>query len=212
MRRARQALVTGLSIALVCPLAGCPDPGAEFEEFVDRHADVYGTTVGSSGVGGGCALPAVGELDGEYLFSLVVQLSATKPAPLKATLTTAPGATGFEYSLGMQPLSAEDRATEVGAPFTLGPFPVNPDGSFDSDWGTITVPGDTNPISASELVADVQVAGTLCPGDYFCGIANGQVTSPAPIDISGSTWTMESLATFTEPPKLNCAGDLADPL
>lgn len=214
MLRARQALVTGLFIGLVAALAGCPDPGEEFDEFVKRHADIYGTTVGAgaSGVGGSCTPPAAGEVDGEYLFSLVVQLSATKPAPLKATLTTMDGAAGLEFTLDLQPLNAEDRVTEVGTPFSVGPFPVSSDGSFDSDWGTITVPGETNPISASELVAELQVAGRICPGDFFCGIAGGMVTSPAPIDISGSTWTMESLATFAEPPKLNCAGDLADPL
>ncbi len=206
-------LATALSTALVAVLAGCPDPDEEFTDFVDRHAAIYGNSPSTSGgVGGSCTPPAAGELDGEYLFSLVVALSATTPAPLKATLTTMDGAAGLEFTLDMQPLNADDRVSEVGSPFSVGPFPVNADGGFDSDWGTITVPPETNPISASELVAELQVIGRLCPGDFLCGIANGMITSPAPIDITGSTWTMENLATFVEPPKLNCAGDRADPL
>jgi len=209
----RRRLATALCAALVVVLAGCPDPDEEFTAFTDRHEDIYGNSPSTSGgVGGSCTPPAAGEVDGEYLFALVVALSATKPAPLRATLTTMDGAAGLEFTLDLQPLSAEDRVSEVGSPFSVGPFPVSAEGSFDADWGSITVPGDTNPISASELVADLQTLGNLCPGDFFCGIANGQVTSPAPIDITGSAWTMESLATFVEPPKLNCSGDLADPL
>jgi len=210
----KRRLVLALGLALVAVLSGCPDPDGEFTVFVERHEDIYGgkPTGSSGGVGGSCTPPAAGEVDGEYLFALVVELSATKPAPLKATLTTTDGAAGLEFTLDLQPLSAEDRVTEVGPPFSVGPFPVDADGGFDADWGTITVPAETNPISASELTAELQTLGRLCPGDFFCGIANGQVTSPAPIDVTGSDWTMESLATFVEPPKLNCAGDLADPL
>jgi hypothetical protein len=32
------------------------------------------------------------------------------------------------------------------------------------------------------------------------------------LSIDGSAWTMERMSLFTEPPKVNCAGDLADPL
>jgi len=206
-------LRTALGTALVVVLTGCPDPDEAFTDFAGRHEDIYGSSPSTSGgVGGSCTPPAAGELDGEYLFSLVVALSATKPAPLKATLTTMDGAAGLEFTLDLQPLDAENRVSEFGAPFSVGPFPVSADGSFDADWGTITVPPETNPISASELVAELQVLGRFCPGDFLCGIANGMVSSPAPIDINGSNWTMENLATFIEPPKLNCAGDLADPL
>lgn len=205
--------VAGLGVVAV--LCGCPDPDAEFGDFVKRHQDIYGEgsgTGGQVGVGGGCAVPAAGEVDGEYLFALVAKQSPGKPAPLKATLTTADGAAGLEFSLSMQPLNADDRVSEVGSVFTLGPFAVNGDGTFDADWGTISVPPETNPLTASELVAEVRISGKLCPGDFFCGPANGDIVMPAPINIDGSDWTMESLATFMEPPKVNCAGDLADPL
>lgn len=202
-----------LAVGLMAATAGCPDPDGAFDDFTERIGNVDPSgTGGSVGVGGGCTVPAAGELDGEYLFSLVAKQSPKKPAPLKATLTTTDGAAGLEFTLDMQPLSAEDRVSEVGSPFSLGPFPVNDDGSFEADWGTISVPPDTNPLTSSELVAEVQIIGTLCPSEFFCGIANGDIVMPAPINIDGSTWTMESLMTFMEPPKVNCAGDLADPL
>jgi hypothetical protein len=111
----------------------------------------------------------------------------------------------------MQPLNADDRTTMVSAAFTLGPFPINADGTYDLDWGTVTIPGETNPISASELTANVQTSGSLC-GPLACGVANGLVTSPVMLPIDGSAWTMERMSLFVEPPKVNCAGDLADPL
>lgn len=208
-----QPLGGWLGVGLVACLTGCPDPGAEFTDFIQRHGDLYGEgTGGQIGVGGGCAVPAAGEVDGEYLFSLVAKQSPKKPAPLKASLTTADGPAGLELTLAMQPISADDRVTEVGAAFTLGPYPVNGDGTFEADFGTITVPPETNPISGSELVAEVQILGTLCPGDYFCGPANGTILMPVMLDIDGSAWTMENLETFVEPPKVDCSGGVADPL
>ncbi len=211
--RVRGRLFVGGAAVTLALLTGCPDPDAKFADFVQRHGDIYGMgTGGQVGVGGGCAVPLAGELDGQYLFSLVAKQSPGKPAPLRATLTTSAGTSGLQFALELSPLSADDRVTAVGAPFGLGPFDVGSDGTFEADWGTITVPRETNPISDSELTAEVQLLGTLCPGAYFCGVANGTILMPVMLSIDGSSWTMESLDTFTEPPKVNCAGDLADPL
>lgn len=196
---------------LIAVLAGCPDPDVEFEDFVKRKDEIATSgsgSGGSTGVGGGCAAPAAEDFDGDYLLSLVVMLSPDKPAPFRATLTN----TEAEFSLSLQPLHADDRSSDVDSPFMLGPFALNMDGTFEADFGTITIPPDTNPVSGSELVADVVLLGKLCPADFLCGKANGMVTSPAPIPLDGSDWTMEKLDTFMEPPKLNCAGDLAAPL
>jgi hypothetical protein len=186
----------------------------EFNDFVERHDDLDpGGSGGSSGAGGSCGMPpAAGEVDGDYMFSLVAKQSPKKPAPLRATLTTTDGGAGLEFTLDLQPLDAEDRSTEVGTAFSVGPFPVQPDGTFEADWGTITVPGATNPLSPSDLSADLLISGSLCASDFFCGAAAGDILEPVMLNIDGSSWTMESLETFMEPPKLNCAGDLADPL
>jgi hypothetical protein len=201
-------------LGLLIGLTGCPDPDVEFADFNKRYEDIHGPNTGTmTNVGGGCAAPAAGEIDGDFFFALVPKQSPKKPAPFHATVTTSDAAGGLEYSITLQPIDAEDRVTEVGPPLpTLGPFPVGADGSFDSDWGTLIVPGETNPISASELTVEVQINGQMCPGDFFCGGANGMVTMPINLPIDGSSWAMERLSLFAEPPKLNCAGDVADPI
>ena len=92
----------------------------------------------------------------------------------------------------------------------LPAFSVASDGSFVSDWGAIAVPGAANPVSASSLELDVTLVGAFCP--TACGDVTGDVTSPAPIPLDGSTFFLEPIGSHTEPPQVDCAGTLADPL
>jgi hypothetical protein len=175
------------------------------------------SSVGKCAIGCDTAPAALGEPDGLYFFSLVPPQSPKKPAPLLATLTTtADGSTGLSFSLELQPVDAEDRMTQVGDPFTVGPFEVNADGSFEADWGPFAVPGETNPLTPSVLEADIVTLGALCTmQDDVCGIASGQITSPVVLDIAGSTFYMEKIddiADHTEPVLLNCAGDTGNTL
>lgn len=196
-------------IGLVALLTGCPDPDVEFADFEERYKAVKGGD-GGSGQGGAMACtPAMpGELDGEWLFALTPKQSMTKPAPLLATLTT----TDSTFSFDMQPLDAEDRVTEVGSSFPLGPFDYAADGSFEADWGTIMIPGETNPLTDSALTANVVISGSLCAGDFLCGRADGQVTMPVMLGIDDSNWSMTRMSAYEEPPVLDCAGNTAAPL
>ncbi len=195
-------------VGLVALLGGCPDPDVEFADFESRYNAVKGD--GGSGQGGGmaCTPPMAGELDGEWLFALTPKQSMTKPAPLLATLTT----TADTFTLDLQPLNADDRTTEVGTAFTVGPFDYAADGSFEADWGTIMIPGETNPLTDSALTANVVILGSLCSGDFLCGAANGQVTMPVMLGIDGSKWSMTRMSAYMEPPVLDCSGNTAAPL
>jgi hypothetical protein len=208
-----KALGSFICLGILVVLTGCPDPDVEFADYTDRYKDVNGDgTGGMLNVGGGCTI-AAGERDGDYFFSLVAKQSPVKPVTFDMTLTTTDGANGVEYSLSLQPLSAVDHVTPSGPVLSVGPFPVEPDGSFDSQWPELTVLGDSNPINDNDLIASVNVVGSLCPA-IPCGIVNGIVASGPvmlPLD-GGSTFTWESKDTFTEPPKLNCSGELAMPL
>jgi len=173
--------------------------------------------VGKCAIGCDTAPAALGEADGLYFFNLVAAQSPKKPAPLLVTLTTeAAGPTGLQFSLEVQPVDATDRMTTVGETFTVGPFAINGDGSFEADWGSVTVPGETNPLTASELGADLITIGALCSmQDYACGIVNGAITSPVTLPLDGSTFYMEKIETIadhSEPPILNCAGDVGGAL
>jgi len=190
-------------------LTGCPDPDVEFADFTERYEDIHGSgSGGMAGVGGGCAVPSMGELDGEYFFALAPPQSAKKPAPFTATLAV----NGATFTLSLQPLDAEDRVTAIGSAIDLGPFDLADDATFEADLGTIIIPSETNPLTTSELTGEVQLAGALCPADYLCGPATGSITMPVMLPIDGAFWTMESMDTFAEPPKVDCSGGTADPL
>ena len=189
--------------------------GNSCPEGVD--CDSMDSSIGKCAIGCSTAPAAVGEPDGLYFFSLTAGVSPNKPAPLLITLTTdSGGPTGLQFTMEVQPVDADDRMTIVGDPFTVGPFAINGDGSFEADWGEVSVPGETNPLTPSVLTAEIVTIGALCSGEPdSCGIITGQVLAPVMLDLAGSTFYMEKiddLADHTEPPFLNCAGDTANPL
>lgn len=199
-------------------LAGCPDAEGKFNDFSERYEELHPATSSSSssGAGGGCAAPAAGELDGSYVFALSASIDPPNPVLFDALITTAEGADGLELSFVLQALDAKDRKTIVGAKINLGPFAVNADGSFDADFPPLDVVGAANPISGSDLSADVTINGTVCRADgVICGALNGNVTKPADIALDGSAFAIAPLAApgvYPAQPILNCNGELAKPL
>ncbi len=222
----RARMISNRFLAYGCALSGvgllgCPNTEGEYNNFGERYDAINNVTASSStGAGGGCAAPSkVGELDGEFLFVLSAKpAGAKKPVLFDTKLTTAMGASGLEFSMDFQPLQAVDRKTPVGTPLKLGPYPISKGGGFDAKFPPLTVVGDANPIlPGQEITAEVEIIGKFCaPADFVCGIVNGNVTKPVPIDLSKpqSTFTMTRLTTpgaYPEPPKINCAGELAEP-
>jgi len=157
----------------------------------------------------------VGAADGERLLTLSTPLSPSAPVLFAATLTTADGGGTFLFSLSLAPLAAADRETVVAPPFDSGPFQVAAGGSFAASLPPLSVPGEANPISGTELeVTGAVLSGTLCaPADFICGDLTGDLTKPVTMSLQGSTFTLERVVgSYPEPPRINCDGDLADPL
>ena len=211
----RHALTFFTCVGLVAVLSGCPDPDVEYADFEERFNKINPTTSGMGGMpgtGGGCVAPMAGEFDGSWVFLLSPQQSMTKPAPLKAEVTTADNGGTLQLTMDMQPLDANDRMTEVGTPFTLGPFDIGMDGTFEADFGEISVPGETNPLTDSPLVADVVIGGAFCDSMFLCGpILGNMVLMPLMLPLSGN-WAMHKEESYMEPPVLTCSGDTAAPL
>jgi hypothetical protein len=160
---------------------------------------------------------APGSVQGDYLLTLSAAISRAKPIVFRTHLTTPPlnGGTGLMFD--SQPLSATDRTTPVGTPLTLGPFPVDGKGNFTAPTPALSITGDANAITPGQLItADVTLKGNLCgDGSFFCGTASGTVTAPIQVDLAGSTFTLTRIdAAHPIParPKLDCAGNLADPI
>jgi hypothetical protein len=67
-----------------------------------------------------------------------------------------------------------------------------------------------------DIAADVTLVGALCGNaGLFCGTVEGNVSAPIALDLTGSTFTLSRVdegAPLPEPPPIDCAGNLADPL
>jgi len=208
----RGVLFSAVAVALGLGLSGCADPEGEFKAFEERKAANQG-----SGGTTACDPPAAGEADGDFLFALSATLAPNKPILGVVGITTTDGANGTEMSVNLQPLSATDRKTAVGTADDFGPYALNADGTVAIEIASLITPGEANPITGSEINAsDVVLGGQVCGvKDFYCGTVTGNVTKPLPLDLVGSTFTLERITTpgtYPEPPKINCAGDLADPL
>lgn len=199
-------------VALSLGLWGCPDTQGEFEAYDERYKSIYGEGNGSASATCDPAdIPAAGEIDGTFLFTLSAKLSPFQPVLLHLDMTTADdGAGGIEVSWTMQPLDSDDRVTRVGTVTNHGPFAVSPeDGTFEAPLGELRIPGTGNPFSDNELVANATLRGPICrPGDFLCGTTSGEVTSPITYDLEGSSYTFEAApgGQYPEPPTIDCDG------
>ncbi|NUP11599.1 MAG: hypothetical protein HOW73_36600 [Polyangiaceae bacterium] len=201
---------------LLGALSGCPDPQGEFDDFVERFDAIHGGGEGGEGTGGApdCVPTTPAEADGIYLFALSASLNAKKAFAFDATVTTADdGSGGLTLDLSLQPLSKDDQVTPVGDPIVAEDLAVAADGSFDWDFGQVTLIGAANPLTGNDVIATLQLHGSICGGDdlgFICGDVTGNVTSPIMLDLEGSTFTFQRYEGDKPAPVINCAKDPAE--
>jgi hypothetical protein len=194
--------------------AACANPETKFDDFKRRLGDPrVGAGAASSGAVGDAAACELDDAVGDYFLTLAVALSPQTPIVALVSLTTPSEDTVAMPSI--QPLAASDRSSPIGSSISAGPFAA-PDGQARVDVPGLRVNGAANPIAGSDIAADVVLLLNVCKGGPFlCGSAEGDVTEPLALDLAGSTFTMTRVASpvdYPEPPPINCAGDLADPL
>lgn len=189
------ALALALAVALAASPLGCADPQGEFDAFGERVRKADGTSSGGGAGGGGeCELPAADAITGQYLVALSAKIARTKPIVFLAHVNAVEQGGQLMLSLDVQPLASADRKTPVGAPSgPLGPFPVEPDGSFTLDLGKVSVSGEANPITCSDIEADADMIGRICqPADFFCGEVTGVAKASIELQLDGgSTFTFQ---------------------
>ncbi len=207
---------------------GCADPEGNFSDFKDRHGKINGGGgAGGADAGtqdaGACVVPMAGELDGDYMFALSAVTAGNKanknrPIMVFTTVTTKDGAGGLEMDWNLQPVEWKDRKTPAGSAISINGIAVDANGSFDVDPDPLDVVGIANPLSGSDITADITSLkgdGTICnTGGFYCGTVAGDVSKPIPLSIAGSTWTLEKIegGVYPEPPKIDCAKNEALPL
>jgi hypothetical protein len=200
--------------ALALAATGCPDPQGRFDEFGERYDAINneGGAPPSEGCTADATAPPVGEADGQYLFTLSATLNPKLAFAIDTALTTKAGADQLLVDLSMQPLSSEDQTTPVGEAFTFTDLPVAADGTFTWDLGDVTLVGVANPISGSDIVAELSLVGGLCTEspNFFCGEVVGVSSVPFEFDLAGSTFTFQKHEGTIPSPLINCAKDPAE--
>jgi hypothetical protein len=190
-------------VALSVSGAACIQPEDTFDDFAERQAKIEGNTDPSAtasvstGLIVGCQPPGPDSLvAGTYVFALSAQLSKTKPIFLRADVTFGDPLTAPSVSMTLQPLGTPYIDTgsapfsDVGAALPIGPFPLNPDGTFEAQLPSLAVDGGANSITGNDLEATIKlISGQFCdinPGDVppvICGPVSGDVTEPIDLEL-----------------------------
>ena len=197
------------------------DAGLQLDAEIDASNDANGQSVdaaveAATDSSSTCELVTQGGLTQYYLLSISTKLIPKLPILTLVEFTISTQANPPTISIHAQPLDAKDRRTAVGDPIIGGPYPINSDGSFVADFGTITVPGKANPISGGDIVTTLILsaqAGGLCkPANFICGPVSGMLTAPIAGDLSGgSNFTFQAIVNEQEypVPAIDCAKTLA---
>ena len=199
--------------------SGCPSPDAEgkYERFIEQTEDDrevpepkmdLGTPVlpDFGGSGGETETGGVGlDINGVYLVAVNTSVSVGLPLQFIADVTAEiDGMGNGTITVEFQPLSLEQGSTtvpreEVGEAlvidgdvadfaFTL-PFPM-----------PTMVTGAANPITGSDISANLELAGSIRSENAWCGSVTGMVLSPIMVGLDGSVFAATRLADRDERP------------
>lgn len=201
-----------LLAAAVLLCAGCPDPEAKFEEFVDQTKDDRDFVPPMPDL-----QAATADISGTFLLAVSPKFAADTPLQMIATNTLMTDDSGNTYmTSSLQPLSLDQLKVTtprlpVGDPILLEMIPIT-DGMFTIDAGEVTFPGPANPLTGSDIVATLQMGGQIVSEDFYCGSISGMVSQPIAQTLEGSTFAAVRVEA-TDPASLpldvtkNCNGD-----
>jgi hypothetical protein len=171
---------------------GCPSPeaGEKFQSFLDETEEERDDAANVKMDQGG----SLADVNGDFLLALSAVIAVDLPLQFYATVTFTPTADGGTVQMNLQPLSLMQGSTTVprqpvGDALTIGPVAVNAAGSFELPISEpVTVTGEANPITGSDIVATLNLSGSIQSADLFCGTVTGAVTEPLDLDLLGSTF------------------------
>jgi hypothetical protein len=124
------------------------------------------------------------------MFLLAIDTVINPGLPLQYRVETK--ATVTDIELVLQPLSLNQGETilprePVGEALVASAIPVV-DGAFEIDLGEVMIPGEANPITGSDIVAEVVLHGMFVSPDAYCGTVTGTVIAPIQAPLDGSTF------------------------
>lgn len=182
--RIRLSFLT-LSAATALPLLACVDPKQTFDEFEERVVDAAPRV-------GGCTPVDFFPISGEFL--LAIQTPIGGPLRLIVNATTTSNEAGGSTDLTFQPIIAENCVAGMGGQPVgdelppIDGIPIEPNGTFALTQLAATTPGDANPITCGDILADIEFSGCILSETSLCGEVTGMVMEPIPLPLDGSTF------------------------
>jgi len=182
VRTSLSALLSALALLATPLLGGCPNPQGEFDEFVQRQS-LLDLSVNMPDQG-----PSkIFDVTGHFLLAVSTTLDPTHPLQFVSDVTLVQ--TGNTATIAMQAQALRvDNRMPTGNLITVAAQPVASDGTFSLPFGTQMVSGDANPITGSDIVADLTLKGVTRSANRLCGDITGMVLMPIALDLAGSTW------------------------
>lgn len=184
---------------------GCPDTEARYNEFLDGTKDQRPTTAAEeedsgSETGTPTDLPDEGiNMSGTYLLALETSLGPDTPLQFITTIdeTLNPDGSGVA-NFTFLPLSLAvgsqtdprvcDPCMDGGLAFN--DIPISANGEFTIDMGLVTVCGESNPVTGSDIEATLVIDAHIVHADAICGDITGMLMVPLEFDLTGSTFAM----------------------
>ena len=184
-------------------VTGCPDPDQAVDEFSDARDQLPEVQE----VVPFC--PELVDASGTYMIAVLTPLDQSKPLLMRtivdvAGLDTDPVEPTIKMTL--TPLSVDGREP-IGETIETEYVALAADGSFELPFGKVKVTGDANPISGSDIEADLTLLGQVRSETSVCGEIIGDLIQPTSFDLMGTTvglvWAEgEDFAALT--PQLTC--------
>jgi hypothetical protein len=131
-------------------------------------------------------------VSGQFLFALETSLGPDLPLQFVTTIElsfTDDGGALADFTF--QPLSLDVGATTtprefVGEPLIFSDIAIDADGNYEIDMGLVMVTGAANPVTGSDIEAQLVVHGQIVHENAFCGELTGDLMSPLEYDLDGS--------------------------
>ncbi len=130
------------------------------------------------------------DFSGSYTVALVSEVNPGMPLRFLASAQVSPDLAHLD--LRLQPLRAarKGRAAAIGEAIRLEDLPYGADGRFSADLGTISIPGEANPLIDAGIVVRVKLDAVTRKASRtpLCGFAEGTLIEPFHMDLGESTF------------------------
>ena len=136
-----------------------------------------------SGMGGNGSIACAND-SCSFLFALESMITGDNAFLYQATFLSY---TGSSFTVEVQPLRSESAREPVGDSIS-GAGTVHDDGSFTISLMSVVLSPESNPMSDSTTILNVELTGVQCGAGKLCGRWDGQMFAPSEMPLPPGTW------------------------